>query len=381
MKKILLIPLAAFLISFIIGLQGSHQLPKGDVVNPSELSTLLAHKNFLFVNVHVPYEGEIANTDLFIPYDKVIEDSSFLPKDKNTPIILYCRSGRMSAEALQTMRKLGYTNVRHLDGGMLAWQKDGKKLLDLSSLREQVTPTSGVELPISWGDLPGQLVSLGVLDLSKLEKVLTLTKDQEALFKRNSTDSIRITNDNAQFIVDLLWGIGLAQKSTVYTDGPLGKEYKNQAGTFASTGGWTLGKKDAVSYLNKFDLIPLNNVQQQRVAEIAKTIYRPCCGNSTWFPDCNHGMAALAAIELMVAKNVDTQTIYKSVLTLNSYWFSDTYLTMATYFARQGIPWARVDAKQILGEEYSSSQGAMDIMHKVGPLPYEQSQNGGSCGA
>ncbi|MEK7112959.1 MAG: hypothetical protein AAB875_06635, partial [Patescibacteria group bacterium] len=162
-------------------------------------------------------------------------------------------------------------------------------------------------------------------------------------------------------------------------EGPLGQEYKEDAGNFASTGGWTLAKEDALNYLNKFDLTPLTTEQQSRVAEIAKNVYRPCCGNSTWFPDCNHGMAALAAIELLVSKGYSDSEVYKEILKLNSFWFPETYLTLAVYFQEKGTPWSRVDAKEALGEAYSSAQGAARIYEEVGPLPSEIV--GGSCGA
>lgn len=161
----------------------------------------------------------------------------------------------------------------------------------------------------------------------------------------------------------------------------MGKEYKAKAGNFASTGGWSLARGEAMQYLNRFDLIPLDDKQQKKVGEIAQNVYRPCCGNSTWFPDCNHGMAALAAIELMVSAGIDEKTIYRNILALNSYWFSDTYVTIATLFARDGIAWKDVDAKRVLGRDYSSAQGAQAIAKKVGPLPYKPEQKGGGCGA
>ena len=92
-------------------------------------------------------------------------------------------------------------------------------------------------------------------------------------------------------------------------------------------------------------------------------------------------MAALAAIELMVAAGIDEASIYQHVLGLNSYWFPDSYLYVATYFARQGTTWENVDAKMVLGENYSSAKGASDIAKKVGQLPYRPQQSGGSCGA
>lgn len=352
-----------------------------DAVSAKELARMVKNKNFTMINVHTPYEGEIMSTDMFIPYNEIVANSTNLPKDKNAPIILYCQSGTMSAQALSTVRKLGYTNVRHLAGGMEAWTTNGGKLLDLSKLEEEVTPVAGVELPISWGELPMKLVAAGVIDQTKFMDTVQPAGADKDIFMKQSKDRIRITKENSQFVVDMLWAIGLAQKSIVYTEGPMGKEYKDKVGNFSSTGGWTLARGSATDYLNRFDFIPLTDVEQQRVASIAKNVYRPCCGNSTWFPDCNHGMAALAAIEMMVAAGIDDKTIYKNVLALNSYWFSQTYLTTATYFARQGTSWDKVDAKDILGEKYSSGQGATEIANKVGPLPYHPASAGGSCGA
>ncbi len=92
------------------------------------LAAMLPDKGFTFVNVHVPYEGEISQTDLFIPFDQVSEHLDKLPA-KDAPIVLYCRSGRMSAEAAATLARSGYTNVMELDGGFNAWQAEGHELL------------------------------------------------------------------------------------------------------------------------------------------------------------------------------------------------------------------------------------------------------------
>ncbi len=352
-----------------------------DTVTPKQLKNMLQKKNFTFINVHTPYEGEIEKTDSFIPFDQIVADATNLPKDKNAPIVLYCKTGRMSAEAVQTMEKMGYTNVRHLSGGMDAWKKTKGTITDLSTLEQEVLPKEGKVLPVSWGNVGPELIRLGVIDLAKFKEAVTLTPEQEAILTEGSKDNIKIDAQNSQFVVDLLWAIGLAQKSIVYDQGPLGKEYKDEVGNFASTGGWSLARGEATKYLNKSDLIPLTTIQQELVGEIAKNVYRPCCGNSTWFPDCNHGMAALAAIELMVSAGIDEASIYRHVLALNSYWFADTYLYAATYFARQGTLWKNVDAKMVLGESYSSAKGAADIAKKVGRLPYRPQQSGGSCGA
>lgn len=258
-------------------------------------------------------------------------------------------------------------------------QKEEQKA-DLKKTAEMVLPKEGFTLPLSWGDMGPRLIKLGVIDQQKFEQAVQLTEEQKKILTEGSETSIKIDSSNGQFVVDLLWALGLAQKSIVYEEGPLGKEYKDEVGDFASTGGWTLAKGDAVKYLGKYDLISLTEDQQKKVGEIAKNVYRPCCGNPTWFPDCNHGMAALAAIELMVSAGLPDEEIYKNVLKLNSFWFPDTYLTTAVYFQRQGTSWDKIDAKEALGEKFSSGKGAADIAKKVGPLPFEE-VIGGSCGA
>ena len=93
-------------------------------VSVAELQTMLANKDFTFVNVHIPFEGNIANTDLSIPYDQVAQNLDKLP-DNDAKIVLYCRSDRMSNIAATELVGLGYTNLWNLDGGMVAWEAAG----------------------------------------------------------------------------------------------------------------------------------------------------------------------------------------------------------------------------------------------------------------
>ena len=94
-------------------------------VNPKELNTMLKNKDFVFVNVHIPFAGNIAGTDLSIPYDQIENELSQLPSDKNAKIVLYCRSGHMSTIAAEKLVSLGYTNIWSLKGGMVEWEKAG----------------------------------------------------------------------------------------------------------------------------------------------------------------------------------------------------------------------------------------------------------------
>lgn len=97
-------------------------------VSVAELQAMLENKDFTFINVHIPFEGDIANTDLSIAYNEIEQNLQELPADKSAKIVLYCRSDRMSRIAAETLVSLGYTDVWNLDGGMVAWEQAGLPL-------------------------------------------------------------------------------------------------------------------------------------------------------------------------------------------------------------------------------------------------------------
>jgi rhodanese-related sulfurtransferase len=97
-------------------------------ITPAELYTMLKSKDFVFINVHIPFAGNIPDTDLSIPYNEIEQNLSQLPADKSDKIVLYCSSGRMSQLAAEELISLGYTNVWNLEGGMNDWQQAGFEL-------------------------------------------------------------------------------------------------------------------------------------------------------------------------------------------------------------------------------------------------------------
>ena len=97
-------------------------------ITAEQLAELVEAEAVTLVNVHIPYEGELPDTDLFIAYDEIGEHVDELPA-KDAPIVLYCRSGGMSTSAAQELATLGYSNVLEVDGGFNAWQAAGYELL------------------------------------------------------------------------------------------------------------------------------------------------------------------------------------------------------------------------------------------------------------
>ena len=109
--------------------EASEAEPGFSTITSDQLAARLARKDFFFVNVHIPYEGEIEQTDAYIAFDKIAENLDRLPQDRNAEIVLYCRSGRMSEIAANDLAGRGFTQVSHLAGGMIDWQRSGHQIL------------------------------------------------------------------------------------------------------------------------------------------------------------------------------------------------------------------------------------------------------------
>ncbi|MFL5732696.1 MAG: rhodanese-like domain-containing protein [Chloroflexia bacterium] len=98
-------------------------------VEPSDLKSMLVHKDFYLVDVHTPPEGRLPDTDARIPYDQIEGQVAKLPADKRAKIVFTCYSGAMSSIASETLVRLGYTNVYNLNGGMAAWRAAGYQII------------------------------------------------------------------------------------------------------------------------------------------------------------------------------------------------------------------------------------------------------------
>lgn len=249
-------------------------------------------------------------------------------------------------------------------------------------LEAQVLPKNGITLPVTWNDLGKQMIEAGVIDKDKFESLYAqrggLDDEVKNLLYGENNGKLKINTQNSGTILNLLWAFGLANKNPILEEGPMQDERYGGAGRFASTGGWPLSTGGAMNHYSAHAFAALTEKQQKLVERVSQNIYRPCCGNSVYFPDCNHGMAMLGLLELMASQGVDEEEMYKAALQVNSYWFPDTYLTIAKYFEKRGVEWSDVNPKEVLGSAYSSAQGYGQILAEVTP---PQSRSGGNgCG-
>ena len=221
-----------------------------------------------------------------------------------------------------------------------------------------------------------------MIDLNKFEEIYKgrggLSAEEKNLLTGGDNGQIKITPENSGLWLNLLWALGLGNKNVILEEGPMSDKRYGGAANFASTGGWTLARGDAMKHFSQYNFITLTSEQQQLVEKVSKGIYRPCCGNSTYFPDCNHGMAMLGLLELMASQGVSEDEMYKLALQVNAYWFPDTYLTIAKYLADKGLSFRDSSPRELLGYNFSSGAGYKQIMNQVTPVA---PSGGGGCGA
>ncbi len=245
---------------------------------------------------------------------------------------------------------------------------------------DQVLPAAGIELPVVWNDLGKRMAEAGVIDRTKMEALYAerggLNAEAKAWLDGEQNGRLRINQENAGFLLNLLWGFGLGNANPILTEGPMQDPQYGGADRFASTSGWTLATGNTMDHYGKHAFVPLTPDQQARVEAVSKNIYRPCCNNSTYFPDCNHGMAMLGLLELMAAQGVSEAGMYKAALQVNAYWFPSTYVTLAKYFKEKGQEWSQTDAQTLLSASYSSASGYRRILTEVQPASV---QGGGGC--
>jgi len=104
----------------------AQQAAAGSTITATELKEMIdSGKDFALIDVREPNEYEIVSIPgaTLVPKDRILSGAALaeLPQDK--PLVLHCKSGQRSAEALAVLHKAGFRDAVHVGGGVLAWAK------------------------------------------------------------------------------------------------------------------------------------------------------------------------------------------------------------------------------------------------------------------
>jgi sulfur-carrier protein adenylyltransferase/sulfurtransferase len=104
--------------------EDAQQAATGSTITATELKSMFDNgDNIFLVDVREPNEYEIVSIpgSVLIPKDQFLTGAALerLPQDKR--IVLHCKSGARSAEALAVVKNAGFADAVHVGGGVLAW--------------------------------------------------------------------------------------------------------------------------------------------------------------------------------------------------------------------------------------------------------------------
>jgi hypothetical protein len=248
-----------------------------------------------------------------------------------------------------------------------------------------IPPAGGHHSRVGLGDSIVRLVRAGVIDPKKFEAVYGsrggTPPGLKDLLTKSSFGPILLAPANAGIYVNLLWPVGLANHMGANDASPLnGPSLMN----FASTGGWNLGRaRNGGDYFSKFAIVDLTRKQEELVVSVARHLFRPCCDNSAFFQDCNHGSALLGLLALGAAQGLNEEQLYREALAFNAAWFPDHYRQTALYFKTvKHLDLEQADARLVMSAEYSSASGWIkNVAGELSALGLTPSRTDTSCGA
>jgi len=82
-----------------------------------------SNADFQLIDVREPFEYEVSNLGgANIPLSAIAVEADRVSKDR--PVVVHCRSGKRSAQAILLLEQQGFGNLSNLKGGILAWKEE-----------------------------------------------------------------------------------------------------------------------------------------------------------------------------------------------------------------------------------------------------------------
>ncbi|HET6444262.1 MAG TPA: hypothetical protein VFI27_06740 [candidate division Zixibacteria bacterium] len=303
----------------------------------------------------------------------------------------------LSRQSVDDQTKVAQTNRNDLGGSVeiLATPVTGDVVQTESksadpanpSIPNQIVGSGSFQLPVSYSDIGPRLLAAGAIDYDRFVQLYeragqALNQTQLAILTKGSDVSVVIDQDNAYFLLNFLWALGLTNQNPLLDEGPLKEYSEGDIGRFASTGGWTIGNRPATELYSSVSLVSLTQEQQTSLENVAYNVYRPCCNNHTAFADCNHGMAMLGLLELMAGQGASEDEMFEAAKYVNSFWYPQQSMETAVFFQKtMDLDYGDVDGRMAVGPEVFSGSGFQSVhewLTSNGQL--EQAPNsGGGC--
>src|SRR3989344_5305041 len=182
------------------------------------------------------------------------------------------------AGAMLSLAWMYNTRIKIPDSSQKVSIRSEKAPIPKTELEEKVLPTGGVELPVIWGDLGKKLINVGAIDEERFKALYEqrgqFTEEYEKLLLGDSKEKLKINEENAGYLLNLFWALGLSNNNPILSDKTeiANPSYSSQNGRvasgFASTGGWTMAKGNAMDHYSRHKFFDLTLEQQALVDKV-----------------------------------------------------------------------------------------------------------------
>ena len=112
-------------LALVIKAEFEHQSGRANQMDPTAAIRLMNNDDAVVLDVRAATDfnnGHIKNAKN-IPITSLKSELDSLIKDKNKPVLAYCRSGNVSGKACIILKSSGFSDVHNLAGGILNWQE------------------------------------------------------------------------------------------------------------------------------------------------------------------------------------------------------------------------------------------------------------------
>ena len=111
-------------LALVIKAEYEHQLGRANQMDPTAAIRLMNNDEAVVLDVREAADfsnGHIKNAKN-IPITSLKGQLDNLQKDREKPVLAYCRSGNVSGKACRILKSSGFSDVHNLAGGILSWQ-------------------------------------------------------------------------------------------------------------------------------------------------------------------------------------------------------------------------------------------------------------------
>ncbi|MBE7056399.1 MAG: rhodanese-like domain-containing protein [Ruminococcaceae bacterium] len=128
MKRFLVLTLILVLCLTLVSCKDSGKMIYENITAEDAKEIMDTETDYIILDVREQDEYDVGHIPgaILIPYTEIENQAALKLPDKDTLLLIYCRSGRRSKIAAEALVELGYSNIKEF-GGIIDWPYEIEK--------------------------------------------------------------------------------------------------------------------------------------------------------------------------------------------------------------------------------------------------------------